>query len=131
MNQAGIIMTPDQARRVENAVRLIEQKARAIQPTYRRHRRYIPTGGSDIHLAYCKTAAETGSTIVCYLDEDLETPPQDPVPTEITVYCKLYEGGTNLNACAPLLTDGDEMKVVKIGEYWRSLTTFIPTDTCE
>jgi hypothetical protein len=88
-------------------------------------------GGAGVRLAYCKAAAGSGATIQCYLDTDWDgiTPPTEPTP--ITVYCKIYEGGTALNACAPLLADGDLMFVFNDGTYWRSLTTFIPTDTCE
>lgn len=66
----GVVLTPENARRVEDAIRVIERRARAIQPTYRRRQRFIPGGGggTDVHLAYCKIAAGTGNTIVCFLD---------------------------------------------------------------
>ena len=66
----GIVLTPENAQRVEDAIRMIERRARAIQPTYRRRQRFIPGGGggTDVHLAYCKIAAGTGNTIVCFLD---------------------------------------------------------------
>ena len=84
--------------------------------------------GGSIRLAYCKAAAGSGATIQCYLDTDWNG--QGTEPTPITVYCKIYEGGTALNTCAPLLADGDLMFVFNDGTCWRSLTTFIPTDTC-
>ena len=44
----------------------------------------------------------------------------------ITVTCKLYEEGENLQYCTPILASRDEMKVVYIDDLWRSLTTFSP-----
>jgi hypothetical protein len=73
--------------------------------------------------AFCKTAAGSGSTIVCYLDTDT-------TGQEIIVYCNLHEEGENLSSCAPLLADGDMMLVFYDVDRWRSLTTFIPTSIC-
>jgi hypothetical protein len=131
MEQNKVLLSERDSRRVEDAIRRVEARARAIQPFYRRRGRTAPSKGSKIHLAYCKAAAGSGATIECYLDTDWDgiTPPTEPTP--ITVYCKIYEGGTALNACAPLLANGDLMFVFNDGTYWRSLTTFIPTDTCE
>ena len=128
--QNKILLSDRDSRRVQEAIRRVEARARAIQPFYRRRGRTAPrkAEGSDIHLAYCKAAAGSGATIQCYLDTDWNG--QGTEPTPITVYCKIYEGGTALNTCAPLLADGDLMFVFNDGTCWRSLTTFIPTDTC-
>jgi hypothetical protein len=44
----------------------------------------------------------------------------------ITVTCKIYEGGENLQYCTVLLAVRDEMKVAMICGLWRSFTTFSP-----
>ena len=68
----GILLSPKDSLRIEEAIRAIEQKARAIRPTYRRRQRFIPGGGGggglDVHLAYCKEDAGASSSIACWLD---------------------------------------------------------------
>jgi len=81
-----------------------------------------PGGGVGIRKAYCKTAASTGATIVCYLDTD-------GTGEEITVTCTLIQA-TNLNACFPSLADGTMMPVWKDGDTWRSLWWFMGYEEC-
>lgn len=128
--QNKILLSSKDSRRVEEAIRKVEARARAIQPYYRRRGRTAPGSKGKIHLAYCKAAAGSGATIQCYLDTDWDgvTPPTEPTP--ITVYCNIYESGTALNTCAPLLADGDLMFVFNDGTYWRSLTTFFRVASC-
>lgn len=73
--------------------------------------------GGGIHKAYCKTNALESSTIVCYLDEDLESPPQDPPPEEITVHCLIF-AATVLSECFPPLSQHDLINVYYIDEEW-------------
>lgn len=82
------------------------------------------SGGGVIRNAYCKVAASTGATIVCYLDTDA-------TGDEITVTCTLI-GTTNLNECFPTLSDGTMMPVWydNAGEVWRSLWWFQKKEAC-
>lgn len=73
-------------------------------------------------LAYCKTDAGAGSTIVCYLDTD-------GTGTEITVNCNI-SGGSNLNAALRRLEDGDRMIVAKIGANWYCKEGFQGSEDC-
>lgn len=85
---------------------------------------------SGIHKAYCKTDAGSGSTLACYLDEDLEEPPQDPPPTEITVnFPNISPSGTNLNACIRRLKDGDSIAVYLKSGSWYCLEGFQKIDS--
>jgi hypothetical protein len=76
-----------------------------------------------MRTAYCKVDAGTGDTIVCYLDKDA-------TGKEITVYCRLFEGATNLSECAPLLADGDDIDVYYDGAKWRCPYPFIKSEDC-
>lgn len=76
-----------------------------------------------IYKAFCKTDAGDGSTIVCYLNADA-------TGREITVYCRLFEGATNLSQCAPLLADGNEIDVYYDGTVWRCYYPFIKSEDC-
>jgi len=72
-------------------------------------------------IAYCKTDAGSGKTLVCFLDKD-------STGTEITVHFAIAQGGTDLNEAAPRLKDGDPVYVQKINDgtndYWRCIQTF-------
>ncbi len=74
-------------------------------------------------VAYCKTDAGAGATIVCYLDTD-------GTGTEITVTC-FIAGGSALNAALPRLTDGLGIIVTKVGATWRCTTTFQTSEDCD
>ena len=74
-----------------------------------------------IRLAFCKTAASSGTSIVCYLDTD-ET------GEEITVECSI-SGGSDLNTAIPRLTDGLEILVWQINGVWKT-NTFQATTDC-
>lgn len=80
--------------------------------------------GTGIRRAYCKTSAASGSTIVCYLDENITVPPQDPLPTEITVTCDTFDT-INLSECLPLLTIGTAIPVYQIGTSWYCCWPFL------
>lgn len=85
----------------------------------------LPTaslGASGLRLAYCKTAAGTGSTIVCYLDTDT-------TGQEITVNCILFES-SNLNTCKPTLTDGQAIPVFQVGANWYCAWWFMLGEAC-
>lgn len=100
----GIVLNAEDARRVENAIRQVEARARAIGPYYRRRSRPSAGGKStQIRLAYCKTDAGTGMNIDCYLDQDWDGSGTEP--SVISVRC-IIASGVNLNAAIPRLTDG-------------------------
>lgn len=73
-------------------------------------------------IAYCKTDAGAGSTIVCYLDTD-------GTGTEITVNCNI-SGGSNLNTSLRRLEDGNRMIVAKIGANWYCKEGFQGSEDC-
>ena len=85
------------------------------------------TAGTEIRMAFCKTAAGSGNTIVCYLDTDA-------TGEEVTVWCTLIDA-TNLNECFPTLVDGVGMPVFWDYSYstpcWRSLWWFQGKEECE
>jgi len=70
----GVVLTPENARRVEDAIRVIERRARAIQPTYRRRQRFIPGGGGGGENAIWATISRG------LLNADAEAVP--PIPVE-------------------------------------------------
>ena len=92
---------------------------------------HIPKSQSGValNLAYCKVAAGNSNAIVCYLNENIAVPPQNPLPTEITVYCFMFEA-SNLSDCVPLLTVGQMIPVCKIGEFWYCPWWFSGTEEC-
>ena len=114
MSQSDIIRKADRFGRAAIRERLLSpqmvQKTTAVRYPY----------GSRI--AYCKTDAGAGSTIVCYLDED-------DSDTEITVNCNI-SGGSNLNAAIRRLEDGDRMIVAKIGANWYCEEGFQGSEDC-
>lgn len=76
------------------------------------------TGGiGSVRIAYCKTAAGSGTTIVCHLDTD-------GTGEEVTVYCAITGGGTKLNEAIPRLSDGDPIAVYNDQGTWRSVFPF-------
>ena len=88
-------------------------------------RTFIRITSPQIHLAYVKDTPAGVTEVNCYLDTDA-------AGEEIVVYCKIADGSggtTKLNAAVPRLTDGDELKVVKIGDYWRCIDKFVALDT--
>jgi len=76
----------------------------------------------SIRKAYCKNDAGSGNTIACYLDTD-------GTGKEITVLCNISRG-SDLNAAAPRLKDGDPMWVVNNNGTWESLVLFYATINC-
>lgn len=72
-------------------------------------------------IAYVKTDAGAGSTIVCFLDTDA-------TGTEITCTCSIVNG-TALNSAISRLEDGDMVFVNKIGGTW--YITGMPFQTSE
>ena len=74
-------------------------------------------------IAYCKTDAGAGTTIVCYLDTD-------GTGTEITVNCSIMNG-TDLNAAVPRLEDGGVLLVTKVGDTWWAIHPFNGSEDCE
>ena len=83
-------------------------------------------GGRPIRMAFCKTAAGSGNTIICYLDVD-------GTGEEVTVRCTLI-GVTDLSGCFPTLIDGLGMPVFWDYSYetpcWRSLWWFQGKEAC-
>lgn len=79
-------------------------------------------GGTGDRTAYCKTAAGSGSTIVCYLDTDT-------TGAEVTVYCYLINE-TNLSGCKPTLTDGQPIPVSYYAGQWRCSWPFTGAQAC-
>lgn len=69
-----------------------------------------------VRRAFCKTAAQAATTIVCFLDTD-------GTGDEITVNCEII-GGPQLNDAIPLLQVGTEIKVIKSGGNWYCLSPF-------
>jgi len=98
----------------------IIQKTKAV-----RH----PISGSGIHAAFCKTDAGAGNTLVCYLNEDITEPPQDPPPTEIIVNFNISPTSSNLSDCIPSLKDGDRIEVYKNGDDWWCMDRFQKLNT--
>ena len=74
-------------------------------------------------LAYCKTDAGAGATIVCYLDTDASG-------SEITVNCSIMNG-TNLNESLPRLVDGKWIMVTKVGANWYCIAPFQGSEDCD
>jgi hypothetical protein len=102
-------LTKQEITRLQRAMRWVEDNASLLRP-YRRIRGQQAGGGSCIRHAYCKTAAGSGSSIVCHLDTDT-------TGTEITVNCHLFEA-TNLSDCIPLLTDGKRIPIYQVDNAW-------------
>ena len=78
--------------------------------------------GAGLRNAYCKTDAGEGSTIVCYLDVD-------GTGEEITVNCSI-SNGSDLNAAARRLKDGDRLAVYKVGDTWYAAEGFDTDEEC-
>lgn len=81
--------------------------------------------GTTIHKAFAKAAAGTGSTIVCYLNEDT-----GEEEDEITVTCEIVDGA-DLNEAAPRLNDGTLLWVTYDNGTWRHVgLPFNGTEDC-
>jgi hypothetical protein len=78
--------------------------------------------GEQARLAYCKTDAGAGTTLVCYLDTDA-TGDEETVNFNIS-------NGSALNAATPRLNDGDRIVVVKIGSSWYCTGLFNNVGAC-
>jgi len=89
------------------------------------YKRGASSGSVDIRTAYCIDNAGTGSTINCYLDEDSSE------SEAVTVYCRLFEGASNLSDCAPRLMSHDPIDVFYDGTQWRCLYPFTYTEACD
>jgi hypothetical protein len=120
-------LTPAELARLQRAIRYIEDNASMYKA--QRRVRGQQQGGTGIRHAYCKTAAGTGNTIVCYLDENIAVPPQNPLPAEITVNFFIFNA-TALSSCIPLLVAGQMIPVYKVGEYWFCPWWFSGTEEC-
>ncbi len=70
----------------------------------------------SIKKAYVKTTPGATTTLACYLDKDT-------TGTEISVAC-VIDGGGNLNAATPRLTDGEYIWVKRVGAAWVNVTPF-------
>ena len=81
---------------------------------YQRRRPHGRGGGIRLHKAYCKVAAGSGNTIVCYKGSD-----SHDEDDEITVNIEIV-GGSNLNAALPRLADGTLITVWNDGGTWRN-----------
>lgn len=73
-------------------------------------------------IAFVKTTPGAVTSVSCWFSETDGTGETISVPCDIA-------GGGNLNAAVPRLTDGDELKVVKIGTTWHCIDKFIALDT--
>lgn len=120
MSKHFVISEADR-RRLSALLEESERQRRIVHPVARRVRG-IPSGGTGIRKAYCKTAAGTGATIACYLDTD-------GTGEEVTVTCTLIQA-SNLSSCFPTLADGTMMPVWKDGDTWRSLWWFYGKEPC-
>lgn len=67
--------------------------------------------GTEARWAFCKTAAGTGSTLVCFLDKD-------GTGKEVTVHFELLGGIENLSDGHLSLVDGSRIRVAKDGSDW-------------
>jgi hypothetical protein len=70
---------------------------------------------TELRIAYCKTDAGAGTTLVCYLDEDA-------TGAEVTVNflnCRT----SDLDEAFPRLQDGDAVTVFQVGDSWYSTQT--------
>ena len=97
----GYVISAADAARLKEALRWIET-AKANPMLSPRRIRGDRGGGRQVRMAYCKTAAGSGDTIVCYLDQDGLNAAED---NDVTVHCTLI-GATDLSSCFPTLTDG-------------------------
>lgn len=114
-------LTQAELARLQRAIRYIEDNA-SMYKAQRRVRGNVASGGHGMRHAYCKTNADAGFSIQCYLDTNL-------TGEEITVYCNTFEA-TALSGCVPLLTIGRVIPVYKIGEYWFCAWWFSGTEEC-
>ena len=115
-------MDSDVSRRIDrsdNAARREKLQSPDIIQRTKSVRFPLPSG---VHLAYCKVAAGASTSIVCYLDTDTTGP-------EITVECTVSPPA-NLDGALPLLADGSELKVAKIGNTWKCIAHFIKSREC-
>lgn len=110
------------AQRLQRVLRFVEDQA-SLYNSYRRVRGHV-TYPYRPRVAYCKVNAGSGATIACFLDTDT-------TGTEITVYCRLFEGATNLSDCTPKLQDGDAIDIYFDGTNWRCFYAFIFTEECD
>jgi len=79
-------------------------------------------GGTEIRVAYVKTAPGATTTVACYLDTDA-------TGEEITVNCEIC-GGTALNSAVPRLADGERIFVVYKNGAWWALALFNASTSC-
>ena len=88
--------------------------------------RWFVVGGSGgDRWAFCKVAAGTGSTLVCYLDTD-----SGEEADEITVNFELLNC-SNLNDGHLTLVDGSRIRVAKDGDDWWCVTPIEGSEDCE
>jgi len=107
--------TLDIARRADEAARRerlaspeIIQSARAV-----RH----AAVGSALRHAFVKTTPGATTVVTCYLDTDL-------TGEEISVKCKICNGGESLEDAYPTLVAGDPITVWHDGTDWWCLNNF-------
>lgn len=87
------------------------------------HQRRSPTI-SQIRIAYCKDDAGAGETIDCYLDEDV-------TGAIVEVNFSIAQAGSDMNACLPLLANGDMIFVSEIQGAWWCPQTFNESIACD
>ena len=108
--------------RLQKLLRAFESGRLTIQRHYRHRRGGIGGGGSAFRIAYAKTDAGTGTTLTCYLDEDL-------TGEEITVNFMIC-GGSNLNASIPRLSLGDPLFVINKNGTWYGIPPWQASQDC-
>ncbi len=93
----------------------------------RRHKANAAGGaGSKVRKAFVRAAVESGTTLLCYLDED------DAESEEISVVCHIYHGDDLLEA-HPSFAVGDPLWVIQdaVSEVWENVTTISGVEDCE
>lgn len=81
---------------------------------------------SEVHLAYCKNDAGSGSTIICCLDTY-------PTGREVTVHFSITLSGSHMNLVVPLLSTQDKIAVkydTNSAEWWCT-DIFHPYEECD
>ena len=110
-------MSSERVQRLIDKERLAAPERAANTPAVRR-------GGTD-RWAFCKVAAGTGSTLVCYLGTD-----SGEEADEITVNFELLNC-SNLSDGHLTLVDGSRIRVAKDGDDWWCVTPIEGSEDCE
>ena len=100
----GFLLSKRDASRLQKMLRWFDKR---VETRYQRRRRHGGAGGgSDIRIAYCKTASPDSDEIDVFLGTDT-------TGQEVTAKA-LIVNGTSLMYSAPFLKDGDPVFVSKV-----------------